>query len=453
MSLLIGLYTGLSAIRAGTAGIDTVSHNIANAATPGYTRQRVELAASIPFRSPDGPIGTGVDITAFVRLRDHFLDARVRATVADFARLDVRAELLGRTEAVTGEPDNGITAELTRLWDAFEDLAMDPGDPAVRRTVLNQLDAVTAKVRSVAGAWDQLGADTTSRRDVSLDELSALLTEVASINRSVANQDPLTVSNDLLDRRDLAADRIAELVGATAVRQPDGTLTIQLGGVALVSGDTTTPVTASGTDLVAGATVVTAAASGEIAALHEYVTTTVPAQRAGLDQFVSQLVTALNTQHAAGFTDLGVAGGPLLSYDPLLGATSLVAAVASPADLAVASTLVGGVPGALDGTNAQSLADLRTAAVGGGSSLPQMLDALVVDLGAAVASASRAADAAGDVAVSAEVARQSQHGVSTDEEMVDLVRYQRQLEAASRVMTAIDEALDVLVNRVGIVGR
>ena len=104
--------------------------------TPGYTRQRVELAASIPFDSPDGPLGTGVDVTTIARLRDHFADARVRSTSAEFARLDVRAELLDRTEAITGEPDSGISSELNSLWDAFEDLAMNPTDAAVRRQVI-----------------------------------------------------------------------------------------------------------------------------------------------------------------------------------------------------------------------------------------------------------------------------------------------------------------------------
>ena len=447
MSLHVGLYTGLSAIRAAQAGIDTASHNVSNVATPGYTRQRVELAASIPFDSPDGPLGTGVDVTTIQRLRDHFADARVRATSGEFARLDVRAELLDRTEAITGEPDSGISRELNALWDTFEDLAMDPSDPAVRRQVLTQLDTLTSRIRSVAQSWDQLASDSASRRDAAVTETNALLAEVAEINRQVADEDPLVLSNDLLDRRDVALDRIAELTGATATRQADNTVEVVLGGVTLVAGTTVTPVAASGTDLLAGGAPVTAASGGELAALHEFVTTTLPARRAGLDAWVTDLATTLNTQHAAGFTSAGAGGAPLLSLggDP---AGTVGVAVADVADLAVGGALgLGGVPGPLDGTNAQALADLRS----GG--LPDGLHAMVVDLGAAVAGARRAADAAGDVAVGAEVARQAQHGVSLDEEMVDIVRFQRQLEAASRVMTAVDQALDTLVNRVGIVGR
>jgi flagellar hook-associated protein 1 len=454
VSLFIGLNTGLTAIRAARAGLDTATHNIANSNTEGYTRQRVELAAMIPFNSPDGPIGTGVDVTRIARLRDAFLDARVRTTLGEFARQDVRAGLLGRVEQITGEPDNGISNELTTLWNTFEDLALSPYDPAVRRQVLVQLDTVASAFRSVASGWDQLAADTTVRRDVAVSEVNGVLTEIAAINRQVANQDPVRVSNDLLDQRDLLADRLAELTGAGSTLQADGTLSVHLGGVALVAGSTVTALSVAGTDLLAGATAVTATLTGEIAALHGFVTTELPSRQAELEAVATALADRLNTQHAAGFTDTGAAGGALLTFTPGDAARTLTVAATGVGDLAVAGSVGGsGVPGSLDGENAQALADLRTTPGPTGTTIAQQFNALIVDLGAQVAASQRSASAAGDLAVSAQVARQSQHGVSLDEEMVDVVRYQRALEAASRVMTAIDEALEVLVNRVGIVGR
>jgi flagellar hook-associated protein 1 len=451
VSLIVGLYTGLSSIRASTVGIDTAAHNIANAATPGYTRQRVELAAATPFLSPDGPIGTGVDVLAIARLRDHFADMRVRTTLAEFAQLDVRADLLGRAEVVMGEPE-GIGLELQRLWNAFEDLAMDPADTATRTQVLAQLEAVTARIRSVATGWDQLAVDTTSRRDQAVAEANRLLHEVADINRQVANQDPLTVSNDLLDRRDLALDRLAELTGANSARQADGTVTVTLGGATLVQGDTVESLGVSGADVIAGATTLTGAVTGELGGLQASLVTDLPTLRGQLDDVVAVLAATLNTQHAAGFAPDGSPGGPLLTFgaDP---STSVTVALTDPGMLATAADVDpgSGLPGALDGRNAQLLADLRSAT--GPGSATEELRTMIVDLGASVAALRRSADAAGDVAVGAAIGRQSQHGVSLDEEMVDLVRYQRQLEAASRVMTAIDEALETLVNRVGIVGR
>ena len=226
---------------------------MANVSTPGYTRQRVELAASIPFDSPDGPLGTGVDVTTISRLRDDFADARVRSTSAEFARLDVRAELLERSEAITGEPDSGISTELNSLWDAFEDLAMDPTDPAVRRQVLGQLDTLAGRIRSVAGSRDQLESDTAVRRDAAVDGgRTGCSSRWPTSTSRWPTRTRWWVSDDLLDQRDAALDRIAELSGATATRQTDNTVDVALGGVTLVSGTTVTAVTASGPDLLAG---------------------------------------------------------------------------------------------------------------------------------------------------------------------------------------------------------
>jgi len=90
----VTLHTGLSGLRASQTAVDTTSNNIANVDTPGYTRQRVELSPRIPYDSPAGQVGTGVEVDRIVRLRDSFLDARVRSTTAAFAASDTRDELL-----------------------------------------------------------------------------------------------------------------------------------------------------------------------------------------------------------------------------------------------------------------------------------------------------------------------------------------------------------------------
>jgi flagellar hook-associated protein 1 len=124
----VGLYTGLSGVRAAQTGIDTTSHNVANAATPGYTRQRVELRAAHSFQSPAGQIGTGVTSSPSRRLRDGFLDDRYRAAIGDHGAQRARRPA-DRLERLTGEPDHGIADKLSRLWEAAETWANDPADP------------------------------------------------------------------------------------------------------------------------------------------------------------------------------------------------------------------------------------------------------------------------------------------------------------------------------------
>ncbi|MEX2504212.1 MAG: flagellar basal body protein, partial [Egicoccus sp.] len=210
----VGLYTGLTAVRAAQVGIDVSGNNVANAATPGYTRQRVELVARPTYQAANVRIGTGVDISTIGRLRDGFLDARFRSTVADYAASTVRADLLGRLEQLTGEPDEGISSRMGRLWDAAEAWANSPADPATRRQVLGELASLTDTIRSTANAWTALQADVTSRRDTQVGMANKTLESLAVLDQRIADTDPSRVGNDLLDQRDLLLDEVAQLTGA-----------------------------------------------------------------------------------------------------------------------------------------------------------------------------------------------------------------------------------------------
>ena len=121
MSDFSALHVALSGLQAAQLGIDTTSHNIANAATEGYTRQRVELAARFPRRLPFGQLGLGVQITDITRARDSFLDNRFRTDADTFSTVSVRADLLSKAERVLGEPESGLSGELSALWSTFED--------------------------------------------------------------------------------------------------------------------------------------------------------------------------------------------------------------------------------------------------------------------------------------------------------------------------------------------
>jgi flagellar hook-associated protein 1 len=122
------LHVALSGLRAAQVGIDTTSHNVSNASTEGFTRQRVDLAARRPRPLPVGQLGTGVDITDITRARSSFLDARVRSSIAGAAELGVRASFLAKAENVFAEPDLGISGALEGLFDAFEELSLEPTD-------------------------------------------------------------------------------------------------------------------------------------------------------------------------------------------------------------------------------------------------------------------------------------------------------------------------------------
>jgi flagellar hook-associated protein 1 FlgK len=450
MSNFVSLNTALSGIRAAQLGLDTASHNVANASTPGFTRQRIDLLTSLHYASVVGPMGTGVTVEAISRSRDAFLDARARVLSGEAANALATFGLGERVESVLAEPDNGISEQLGQLWDAFEELATDPGEGATRQQVVTALGSLSGRVRGVADGFAQLGRDTTADLANSLDDANALLARVADLNRQVSEvQLRQGTPNDLLDQRDLALDGLAELLGAE-IRYAAGDAEVWLGGEQLVDGTAAATLTfdalsgevqADGTDVTAG---------GEIGAVRDFLVDTLPQRHSELDAFVTTLVDELNDRHAQGFAPDGSPGGALLDYDPVAGAASLaVAAGLTPAALAAAEDP--SAP-AHDGRNATLLAAMRDDVVGA-TTLDQAFAAIVVRVAGEVRQAAGTAESASALQGAARMARQGMHGVSLDEEMVSLVQYQRSLEASSRVMTAVDQALDTLINRTGVVGR
>ncbi|MGF1666992.1 MAG: flagellar basal body rod C-terminal domain-containing protein, partial [Acidimicrobiia bacterium] len=173
-----------------------------------------------------------------------------------------------------------------------------------------------------------------------------------------------------------------------------------------------------------------------------------------LNDFAVDVAAAINGVHNGGFTATGAAGGDLLGYDPLAPALTLTRLVTNPADLATAATAGPPYP-AFDGAVAQQLADLRTSmsASGGTQSLSDSYRAFVTALGQESAAARTSAETQAGLSSSAELARTSSHGVSVDEEMVSLMEFHRMYEAAARVITTVDQALDTVINRMGVVGR
>lgn len=458
MSNMVGLNTALTGIRAAQVGLDTTSHNIANANNPGYTRQRVMLQARLPHTTPAGPVGAGTDVT-LGRMRDAFLDSRARSASMAGAFADTRAKLLTRVEMALAEPDNGISTQLGALWNSFETLAGSPADLASRRQVLASLSGVVSRVSGISDQWSSLTADTRTTLATTVDTANTLLDQVATINRKVATAGGAsTAAPDLLDKRDALLDQLAELTGATSTIGADGVATVSLSGVTLADRNVVSRLNLAPDDRVLADDGTVLSPSGRAGGLQNFLLVDMPGQRAALDEFVTRLADALNTQHAAGLRPDGTAGGPMLTYDPADPSRSLALAIAAPEDIAAAGPAAEQVPaqppGRYDGGNANALAGLRNNPPSGDTIvLDDRLRSVTVDLAAQVAGSRREAESQDALGAAATAARMSAHGVSFDEEMVDLVRYQRSLEAASRIMTALDDALNRIVNNTGLVGR
>ncbi|MEN3309191.1 MAG: flagellar hook-associated protein 1 [Micromonosporaceae bacterium] len=453
-----GLNTALSALYAQQRGLAVTGQNIANANTEGYSRQRVQMRAvgGPPvgaIYSVDNGVGGGVEVAAVTRLQDELLVSRSRTEHAQDSYLTGVKSTYAQVEQIFSEPsDTGLQAQLGELWSNLHDLANNPGDLATRSTVLQQAQVVVTGFNSahanLAASW------TVSRQvlDSRLTEVNTTADTVAQLNQAIrAAVNAGSPSNSLVDQRDAGIMRLSELTGATTINRNDGTVDVYLSGSILVGGDVArhlqatgatrledegiVPVVVQWTDTLATASV----AGGEVAAGMQALGQILPTQSASLDQIAVSLMTVVNTQHTAGYDLNGTAGVALFSGT---GAADLAVAITDP-HLVAASATPGGN---LDGTNATALAALATVTGGPDVAYRQM----IANLGVTAQSAGRRVSIQDGVKQQVDSALAAQAGVNLDEEMTNMLAYQRAYEAAARVMSVIDSSLDTLINHMGV---
>lgn len=443
-----GVQQAANSIGTARYGLDVVSQNIANANTPGYTRQASQQASvdgvsGVPsiYTRPAG-LG-GVSVTGTARLTDPILDARARTEHARGAAADASAAQLTAIEKVFPEPsDNGLAEQLNNFWTAWAPVANDPGSDAPRTVLLQSAATVTSTLNSMSTSLANVATSTAQSLQQNLDAANAAATQLAGLNSQIAIASATgTNANALLDQRDQLLGQLSAYVGATATINANGSADVTVSGQSLVAGNATSAITVDAAYQVSvGGTMLTLAA-GTAASDVTGLTATIPGYQAQLDAVANSLSGAVNAVQAAGYDRAGDPGAPLFSGT---GAAGIAVAITDPTLIAASST-----PGAnLGGSNALTAAGLGLSAGGP----DQLYTALVGKIGSASALAQQQQATQSSITTSVDNQRTSISGVSYDEEVSNLLTYQRAFQASSRVLTTLDGLLDTLINHTGLVG-
>jgi flagellar hook-associated protein 1 FlgK len=240
------LGTGLSSLRALQRALDTTAHNIANASTEGYTRQRVEFATRTPQSYGTNWIGSGVDAVQVRRVYDQFLSAQVRSSSGTLARLEEFATQAERLDNLLGDSSNGLSASLQGFTDAVNEVSSTPASIPARQVLLAQGKALADRLRSYDAQLRAMSADIDARLPVEASEINGLAQGVARLNGdiAVAVQQTGQPPNDLLDQRDKLIDQLSAKVGVTVVAEGNSALNVFIGnGQPLVLGNVASTLT------------------------------------------------------------------------------------------------------------------------------------------------------------------------------------------------------------------
>lgn len=455
ISSILSIASG--ALRTQQQALEVTSHNIANAATDGYARQRPELGPNPALVRPEGVIGTGVRLAHVGSTRDGLAEASYRDAVSDEARHGARRDLAMRIENALNEPgDTGMSAALDRFFSAWSDLSADPASMAPRRLVVEAGQGVADELGRLAGMLDTVSADATASLTSAVARVNELAGELAGLNRRIATAEAGGgMANDLRDERVRALDELASLVPVEAFEQANGSLRVTVDGYGLVDGlDHRTleaVVDPTGASVrPTGWPNDIALTSGAAAGYVDVLDRDIPTLRSGLDDLAAALVADVNAIHRTGTNPAGNTGVDF--FDPA-GVTAASIALApgvagSPAEVAAGTGSTDPTPQYRAGAQdvALQLAALRSGDLSGiGTPAGEHVTTLVTSVGTTVRSASEAASAHEVLVHRAEVRRESAAGVSVDEEMVQLIRFQSAYGAAARVVTTADEMLETLL--------
>ena len=472
-------------------------HNIANANTVGYTRQRIVQTAIEPSNGAakigtlsKASIGGGVEVRVIDQIRSDYIDRQYRQANASLGYWNTRSDELQYVEAVLNElSKSSVSSSMADFFNSISELSIDPVNEEIRTNVQQNALKMIETFHHYYNQLTELQSTYNDSMKVTVGEINDLLTSIANYNQQIHSFELSGQhANDLRDKRNVLLDELSGLIDITYTEDTSGYLTISCGEQVLISHTDTHFLEArsvSGTPdyyeiYFAGTDDVFEYSDGKLKAfanLRDGNTADnvgIPYILESINTLARAMAQAFNDVHKQGYTrpygggdsltdinffnvpldgegdedySLITAGNLALSAE-ILANVNNIAASSQPIDFDAANTQEG------NNINALALLALTTS-----TSIPVVgnfenyLKSTIVQIAIESSTAQKMAYSQKTIIDNLEDRRQSISGVSLDEEMVQMMTFQHAYAAASRVLTAIDESLDVLINRTGVVGR
>jgi flagellar hook-associated protein 1 len=254
----LGLNTAVQGLMAAQNAIDTSSHNIDNANTPGFSRERVNLVESPSLQvwglSSQGPgqMGTGVQVGSITRLRNQFLDDQYRGQNQALGQAQVQQDTLNQITGIINEPsDTGVSNALQNFWNAWDTLQSNPNDLSARTEVQQSGVTLTQTLNQTASQLADLQTNVQSNLSSRVTQANSMVSQIANLSQEIQQQSsiPGVNPNALLDQRDALLDQLSQL-GSVSVIQSGASYQVSLGGSVVVSNGQSATVGLSATNQV-----------------------------------------------------------------------------------------------------------------------------------------------------------------------------------------------------------
>ena len=462
--LFSSLNASVKALSAQSRALETTGKNLANVNNATYSRQRVIFGDRGTVETPEGAESLGLEALGIQQLRDVLLDKQVIREIALTASTTAEQQTYQRTQASLGQTvgstsgangsAGGLGGAIDDFFNAFQSFASRPTDDGEKQTLLQKSAILSDRFNQTDSRLAQMQSDINFQIASDVTEANRLLAAIADLNKQIGRIEigrPGTAI-DLRDQRQAQLEALAAKIPVESRVANDGMINVVMkdasnADVILVNGPNTTGTVAfTGTTFTGGASAtVLAFSSGSVSGYLNARDGAVQTLRDQLDTLAAQMVTAVNAAYnptsAVGFNFFDPAGltAGTIEMDAALTSSSIRAGTGAAGENALALAVAAiasqvfstGTGGLINGT----IAKVYTGAAS--------------DLGQALSTVNTRLDDQTGLDKLVRTQRDSVSGVSLDEEMAELVRYQRAFQASSRVFNIIDDLLDVVVNRLG----
>lgn len=455
-SLTGTLSLAAQALEADQGALQVTSNNIANANTPGYSRE-VPVFESAPTITEGGiTLGQGVTLSQVQGIRDNVVELGVQQGLAQQGQVNSYLSSMNQVQSLFNEAQGaGLQTPLSNFFEAFQNLSTNPTDSSLRQAVISAGQTLASAFNQASSGLSQVQSGLNQAIPQAVGQINQLTGQIAQLNGAVQSaQNSGADPSQLIDQRNNLIEQLSGLVGVNNITANDGTVTLTTSnGALLVAGqqsyNLTTGTGASGNvDVFSQGTDITenitgGSLGGSIQARDG--SNGVTAAEQNLDQLAYSVGTAVNTQQEEGY-DLS---GTLATNEPFFGFGSLAAGssagaaaaisvVATSSQIAASSAAP---PATGDNGNALALANIENQALPGlsGQSATDYYSTYVANIGTEVQQATNEQTAQNLVVQQLQNQKASISGVSLDEESANLIQYQTAYSAAARVVNVISE--------------
>ncbi|MGD0586039.1 MAG: flagellar hook-associated protein FlgK [Oryzomonas sp.] len=473
MSLNSILQIGSSAASAYQTAINVTSENISNVNTPGYSRQTAVLETA-PQSSPSGGLfmGNGVGVVSIQRAYDAVLQKElVNAQTSQGYDTTQSTALQAIQPAFNEVSTDGLGAAIDGFFNSWQNVAGDPTSTSARQGVLTSAQNLVDNFNSVSKSLSDAAATQNSSLVALTSNINQNLTNIAQLNGQIkAIGASGGDTNEIKDQRDLAIQNLSQQIGITYTENSDGTTDVKFAdnGAALVTGSQagsfslTTP-GAPASNLytvnltpVGGVIGVVSPVSGTLGSTLNLRDTVIPGYQKQVDTLAQTIATAVDTQQKAGSDLTGAAGIALFNPAPPATATGATIAVNSTFTTSNIAAAAGGSPaGSSDNTNALAIADLANNTANPampGQTFSNYYNSLVTQVGQDVQTSGNNVTRDQTYSNQLSTLQQSNSGVSLDEELVNLTKYQQSYQASAKVISTATSMIDTVLALIGAPG-